>query len=140
MKLSHQIGVYTAVALIAAVLVPVGLASNPGAKKSGSSLSLVVLDSSGNAAASTVPQWGDQVTFDVSTTAASPAIELDCSQSGVLVYRAVQGVGPSYPYHPFILSSTAWTGGAADCTSTLYNVNKNGSTTTLATLGFSVAA
>ena len=139
MKLSHQIGVYTAVALIAAALVPVGLASNAGAKKSGSSLSLVVLDSSGNAASSAA-QWGDQVTFDVSTTAANPAVELDCYQSGVLVYRGVQGMGPSYPKQPFILSSTMWTGGAADCMATLYDMNKNGSNSTLATLGFSVAA
>jgi hypothetical protein len=140
MKLTHQIGVYTAIALIAAALVPVALGGTAGGKKSGSSLSLVVLDSSGNTAASTLPQWGDSVTFDASTAASNPAIELDCSQSGVLVYRGVQGVGPTYPYHPFILSSTAWTGGAADCTATLYNVNKNGSTTNLTTLSFGVGA
>jgi hypothetical protein len=139
MKMSRQIGVFAAIALVACALVPIGLAGNTGAKK-GSSLNLVVLDSSGNAAASTEPQWGDQVTFDVSTTAAYPAVELDCYQSGVQVYGAVQGVGPSYPYHPFTLSSTAWTGGAADCTATLYSVNKNGSTTNLATLSFGVAA
>jgi len=140
MKLTHQIGVYTAIALIAAALVPVALGGNAGGNKSGSSLSLVVLNSSGNPSASTAPQWGDSVTFDASTTAPNPAVELDCSQSGVLVYRGVQGFGPSYPYHPFILSSTAWSGGAADCTATLYNINKNGSTTKLATLSFGVAA
>jgi subtilisin family serine protease len=53
MKLSHQIGVYAAVALVVAALVPISFASGAATKKSGSRLSLVVQDSSGNRSAST---------------------------------------------------------------------------------------
>jgi len=141
MKLSHQIGVYAAIALAAVVLVPVGLAGNAGAKKSGSSLSLVVLDSSGSPSASTAPQWGDQVTFMVSTNASYPNLQLACYQSGAIVFNQTIGAFPSYAgSQDFTLESPLWTGGAADCIAVLYTTNKNGSNTTLATLSFAVAA
>jgi hypothetical protein len=139
MKLLPQIGLYAAVALVAAALVPVALGSSAGGKKSGASLSLVVLDSSGNAA-STAPHWGDQVTFDVSTDVAYPSVELDCFQNGVWVYEQIVGFYPTFVDQTFTLKSFYWTGGAADCTATLYTTNKNGSRTTLSTLSFAVAA
>jgi hypothetical protein len=140
MKLSHQLGVYAVIALVAAALVPVGLAGNAGARKNGSSLSLVVLDSSGNAAASTAPQWGSQVTFDVTSNAAYPSVELDCSQSGALVYQQIVGFYPTFADQTFTLKSFYWTGGAASCNATLYTMTKNGSRQTLATMSFDVAA
>jgi len=99
-----------------------------------SSLSLVLLNSTDG-----LPHWGQDVTFTVSTTATTePNVSLDCYQSGVLVYGAVAGFYPSYPWpwdQTFILSSPSWTGGGADCTATLYYISGSG-TVPLATMSF----
>ena len=71
-----------------------------------------------------LPNRGDTVTFDVSTTATTePHVNLTCSQNGVIVYGATTGYYPSYlwPWTQFMtLSSAAWQSGAADCTAVLY--------------------
>jgi hypothetical protein len=104
----------------------------------GGSLSLVMYaDQNGNG----LPNWGDTVTFNVSTTATTtPNVELKCFQNGSVVYGATAGFYDGYPW-PWTknmnLSSGAWTGGAANCTAELYyGVNH----TVLATLSFNVAA
>lgn len=81
-----------------------------------SSLDLVLVDS-----ADEVANWGEHVTFDVSTTASEfPYVDLRCYQSGVLVYAASAGFFPEYPWSQvFELRSYAWSGGAADCVATL---------------------
>lgn len=85
-----------------------------------SSLTLVMVtdaNSDGHA------NWGDQVSFDVSTTATSqPNVHLACSQNGVVVYGATTGYYDGYPWpwtQVMTLSSTAWSQGAASCTATL---------------------
>jgi hypothetical protein len=89
------------------------------------------------------PNWGDTVTFNISTTATTePNVSLTCYQSGVLVYSAVSGFYASYPW-PWTqnmgLWSNSWTGGAADCTAELYYFNGS-KTVTVATLDIPVAA
>jgi hypothetical protein len=68
--------------------------------------------------------FGDQVTFDVSTTATDqPMVRVDCYQAGTHVYWASAGFYASYPWQwaqNFTLKSTYWTSGAANCTATLY--------------------
>src|SRR5439155_17704638 len=45
----------------------------------GGSLTLVmVTDADGNG----LPNWGDQLTFKVSTSASYPSVEVDCAQNG----------------------------------------------------------
>ncbi len=87
--------------------------------------------------------WGDTVTFSVSTTATSqPSVIADCSQNGALVYRhyGFYYGDPSLSQN-FILQSAAWTGGAADCTATLYYIDPfYGTELDLATLPFHVSA
>ena len=88
---------------------------------SSSSLTLVTsTDINGNG----LPDWGDTVTFKVSTTETTePHVDLTCSQQGVVVYFATTGYFDGYlwPWTQFMtLSSTAWQGGAADCTAELY--------------------
>lgn len=106
----------------------------------GGTLSLVlVVDVNGNGS----PNWGDTVTFDVSTTATTqPHVSLTCSQGGTVVYGAAAGFYDSYPW-PYAkimtLSSAAWTGGAADCTAKLYYFGGT-KTITLATLSFQAGA
>jgi hypothetical protein len=129
------------VSVIALTLAPAAFAAKGGNSNGNSthdpSLSLVMVnDVNGDG----LPNWADTVRFDAVTTDAYAAVELDCTQGGVLVYRGVEGVGPSYPSQDFMLSSTMWTGGAADCAATLYSTSSSGKQTTLATLAFQVGA
>jgi hypothetical protein len=73
----------------------------------------LVVDSNGNG----TPNWGDVVTFDISTTATTqPWVNLVCSQNGVVVAEGWNGyfVG-SLTGRDFGLSSPQWASGAADC-------------------------
>ena len=101
-----------------------------------SSLGLVLLNSTDG-----LPHWGQQVTFNVSTTATTqPNVSLNCYQNGVLVYGAVAGFYPSYPWpwtQVFTLSSPSWTGGGANCTASLYYFSGK-KTITLATMSVQV--
>ena len=97
-----------------------------------SSLTLVLLNSTDG-----LPHWGQQVTFNVSTTATTePYVTLYCYQNGKQVYSSWAGFYPSYPWpwnQVMTLSSLSWTGGAADCTATL-----SSSTATLKSISFHV--
>jgi hypothetical protein len=86
--------------------------------------------------------YGDQVTFSVTSTATYYFVELDCSQSGTVVERETNGFYVGWPWSKnYTLSSTAWSGGAANCTATLYSSNSDGSNRqNLATESFSVGA
>ena len=108
-----------AAAALALVLVPSALAG----PKTGSSSSLslaIVADWNHNG----LPNWNDQVRFDVSTTATTePHVSLKCYQSGSLVYTTQTGyyAGYLWPWTQIMtLSSTAWAGGSAECVATLY--------------------
>jgi hypothetical protein len=98
-----------------------------------SSLSLVMVnDLNGNG----LPNYGDTITFSVSTTATTqPYVEVTCSQNGTVVYSAWAGfyAGYLWPGQQLMpLTSPSWTGGAASCVATL--------NTNLATLSFNVGA
>jgi hypothetical protein len=86
---------------------------------SGSLTLAMVTDNNSNG----LPNWGDRVRFNVSTTATTePYVSLTCSQNGVVVYSAQTGYFASYPWpwtQTMTLSSTAWQGGAAACTARL---------------------
>ncbi len=74
--------------------------------------------------ADTVANWGDQITFKITTTATTePNVSVTCKQSGVVVYGAVAGFYDSYPWpwtKIMTLSSQSWTGGSASCVAELY--------------------
>ena len=137
---------YAAVlALLALALVPAALAGRGGGAPKGggssSSLSLVmVTDGNGNGSAN----WGDTVTFEVSTTETSyPTVQLSCYQGGSLVYQDHAGFYDSYPWQwarNFYLGSSNWPSGAADCSAAIVVWAKNGRMQTLATLPFHVDA
>jgi len=97
-------------------------------------LGLVLLNSTDG-----VAHWGQQVTFNVSTTATTePHVGLKCSQNSVVVYAAQSGYYASYPWpwtQVMTLSSSAWTGGSAECVASLYYFSGT-SSVTLATLSF----
>ena len=106
---------------------------------SGSLAVRMVTDNNANG----LPNWGDRVTFDISTTATTqPHVGLKCSQNGVIVYSAASGFYPEYPWpgtEIMTLSSVAWTGGSASCTATLYYISGT-STVNLTTLTFTTGA
>ena len=104
----------------------------------GGSLAVVMVnDLNGNGA----PNWGDTITFNVTTSASQPFVRVSCYQGSNWVYVASVGYFDAYQWaKEFILASTSWPGGAADCTATLYTSVDGSSTTTLATLNFTAGA
>lgn len=128
--------------LAAASLLTAGpAAAAHGAKPSGGSSSIQLVVASGS---DSVPNWGEAVTFTVSTTATSqPHVDLLCSQAGKTVYSATTGYYASYPWpwtQTMTLSSQLWTGGAASCTASLYMFTSKGAKNVLAALSFPVYA
>jgi len=81
-------------------------------------LAPLVYDANGNG----LPNWGDTVVFNVSTTATTqPFVNLQCFQNGVAVLNGWNGyfAGALNTTWNFGLASGAWQGGAADCTAWL---------------------
>ena len=145
--------VLTAVVLaVSLALVPSALAGKPGGHGGGGSggstggtggtISLVMVkDVNGNGS----PNYMDTVTFAVSTTATTmPYVTVNCYQGGTLVYQQSSGIFYTSLNQNFVLGqTTAWQGGAADCTAYLQNwdsYGKHGTVTNLASMTFSVGA
>jgi len=128
----------------ALALVPTALAgkpTKPGTTTGSGSLTLVMAtDLNGDGA----PNWGDTVTFNVSTTATTqPIVSAACVQNGAQVYYHEGGfyAGNPWPWDKmFELKSYSWSGGAADCTATLAYTNQRGSHVVLAAISFHVNA
>jgi hypothetical protein len=84
---------------------------------------------------------GDTVTFNVSTSASWPSVQLDCNQNGTPVYVQTTGYYPTYMWsNNYTLNNWKWTSGAADCTATLYMTKDGTRVTNLGTLTFHVYA
>jgi len=109
-----------------------------GTATGGGSLSLVMVnDAYGDAG----PNWGDTITFNVTTSDPKPFVKVNCYQGSTWVYTGSHGFFEDYPWaKEFLLSSNSWLSGAADCTATLYTSFDGSSTTTLATLNFQAGA
>jgi hypothetical protein len=117
----------------------VAVAGKGGGGKSSSSIALVVVSSTADVG----PHYGDQVTFDVSTTATDrPFVNLRCYQDGAWVYDGWRGFFEDYNREPiYTLSAPGyWEGGGADCTARLIEFDRNGRERTLATMDFQVEA
>jgi len=84
---------------------------------------------------------GDTITYNVSTSAPYPTVDLTCRQNGAVVLSAQTGFYEGYPLPSttyMTLLSGAWPSGtAADCSATLHSM---GSTTVLAQVGFTAGA
>jgi hypothetical protein len=108
-----------------------------GGGSSSSSIAVVLLDSTDGAA-----HHGQHVTFNVSTSVASPLVSLKCYQGGSMVFTGSTGFAANYPWpwtQTMTLESAAWTAGAAESTATLYTYNGK-SYPTLATASLGVLA
>jgi len=109
-----------------------------GGSTSGGTITLanpLVVDNNDNGK----PNFGDVVTFDVSTTATTqPYVNLVCSGGGI-AYDSWRGyfAGSLDTNWNFVLGSGGWTSGAADCTAWLGMYTKRGFQR-LASTGFHV--
>jgi hypothetical protein len=126
-------------------LVPAAFAghkSGGGTGGTGGTINLVMVsDANGDGA----PNYGDTVTFAVSTTATTmPWVTVDCYQAGTLVYQASNGIFAISLNQNFILGGTTlWQSGAASCTAYLQDwdsYTKHHTVTNLASMTFSVSA
>jgi hypothetical protein len=113
-----------------------------GGNTGSSSISIhspLVYDANGNG----LPNWGDTIRFDVSTTVTTePFVELICSQNGVVVYGANTGYfdGYAWPWTQNMqLGSQMWTSGDADCVATMFTF-RHGHRLNLAALSFTAYA
>ena len=109
-------------------LVPAAFAGKGNRPSSGGSSSItgpvMVVDNNGNG----LSNWGDTVTFTMSTTAtAQPYVHLVCSGNGI-GYDSWKGVfaGSLDTNWNFVLASGGWTSGAADCSASLGMYTKQG--------------
>jgi hypothetical protein len=125
------------------LMVGAASASNgAGPDKSSSSISLVVLGTGSLTTSATAePQYGDRVTFNISTTATTyPYVNLKCYQNGALVAQGWAGFfDGALGTQAFGLYSPQWTGGAADCVANL-DMNSHGKWKVLASTSFHVGA
>jgi hypothetical protein len=89
-----------------------------------------------------MPHYGDQITFEVSTTATDhPYVNVRCYQGSAFVYDGWVGFFEGAWFgQTFTLSSSYWTGGEADCNARLVMWGKNGRQRTLASMDFHVEA
>lgn len=130
-------------ATIAVSLVFAGTAFAGKTSPSSSSIAgpYLVGTSSPIGAAAVAPQFGQTITFNVSTTATSnPFVNLNCYQNGTLVMNSWSAFFPGGSNQNFGLYSPSWKSGAADCTADLGMLTKNGSWKVLASNSFSVSA
>jgi hypothetical protein len=90
-----------------------------------------------------LPNWGDTVTYSVSTTATSaPSVKTVCTQNGSVVLHSESSfyAGNPFAYTNYVpLKSDVWTSGAADCTATMF-YNSHKQQVTLATISYHVNA
>jgi hypothetical protein len=130
--------------VVAVSLLAVALTSGPAfSARGGGVYSVTVKPVEGTAApAASWPRYGDYVTFALNApNVDQPYVLNECFQGGVRVSAEVHGFYSGYMFGTvYSLGPTAlWTGGAADCTATLYTNGKNGKTQVLATSGYSVS-
>jgi hypothetical protein len=138
-----RIALSAAATILVLVLVPAAIAAKGGNGKnsSGASASSLTLRLVSDSNSDGQPNAGDTVTFDVLSPTSYPTVTLDCYQDGAKAFWASANFydsGLPAWMRNFTLSSTYWTGGAADCTATLTDAS-SGRVQTLATRDFSVA-
>ena len=99
---------------------------------------ILVLDNNSDG----LPNWGDQITFKVTTTAPYNDITIKCSQNDTSVYGSTIGFGQGWPWPQiFTMQSMAWTSGAASCTAEFWASTSSGTfLQNMATKSFNVGA
>lgn len=155
-----RVALTAAFAVLALALVPVALAGKPSSGGSGGGKGggggghggstttysgsfvgtnpVMVADANGDGS----PNYGDQITFSVTSNATYYFVALVCTQNGTIVEQQTNGFYVGWPWSKtYTLTSTMWAGGAASCTATLYSSLSDGSNRqNLAATTFAVGA
>jgi hypothetical protein len=128
---SHTVMALAEASLIALLVVGLIAGTAFAGKGGGSSLNWrMVTDADSNGALT----HGDTITFDLSTSAAKPYVNLRCYQDSVFVFDGWAGYYTGAWFdQTFTLASDPWTAGAADCVARLVTYGKNGREQTIAT-------
>jgi hypothetical protein len=139
----HVVRIALIAAIAALALAPTAFAGKPGGgggKPGGgggstSSLSVVPLNSTDG-----LLHYGQQYTFNVSTTVVRPQVNAQCYQGGTRVYDEWHGFFEGAMFgQTFTLGPTpSWQSGSADCTARLVSYSKNGRLNVHATMSFHV--
>lgn len=113
-----------------------GGGKGPGGGDRGSLSLVMVEDTNGDG----LPNHGEELTFDVTTTATDkPYVSVRCYQGASFVYDGWAGFFPGAWFGTtFTMSSTTWVSGDADCTARLVMWGSNGRERTLAEQAFHV--
>ena len=118
--------------VLALVLAPAALAAKVrggggGGSVTGSLSHKMVTDRNGDG----LPNWNDEVTFNVSSSASRPMVNLRCYQGSTMVDNQTVGFYVGWPWSKvFPLSDWyMWPSGGADCTATLYYQTRKGNVT-----------
>src|SRR5262245_35842862 len=111
-----------AVSLSASVSAQQGQGKGKGNGKGESSVITFALSLVTDNNSNGVPNWGDQISFQIFTTETTdPRVQVMCFQDGDVVYGALWQPNNSV----LTLSSRAWQGGTADCTASRYYIKDN---------------
>jgi len=126
--------------LVAGLIAGTALAGKPsgggGGKPSSGGGSISVIDMDGDG----VINYGDDVTFRLTTSATRPFVSVNCYQGSAWVYAASVGYFADYPWDQwFTLATDSWPAGSGDCTAQLYTSKDGIRVTVLATTTFAVA-
>jgi hypothetical protein len=86
--------------------------------------------------------YGQNVTFNVSSTAQYYFVQANCYQNGTQVWQTTEGFYSGWLWGTtYTLAGLVWTGGAANCTAVLYDQALDGSNRhTEASISFNVSA
>jgi hypothetical protein len=113
-----------------------GGGGKPGGGTTTGGGSLVVVDMDGDGTIN----YGDDVTFRLTTSATRPYVSVNCYQGGSWVYAASVGYFADYPWDQwFTLATSSWPAGSGDCTAQLYTSRDGIRINVLGTTTFSVA-
>ena len=118
--------------VLALVLAPAALAAKVrggggGGSVTGSLSHKMVTDRNGDG----LPNWNDEITFSVTSSASRPMVNLRCYQGSTMVDNQTVGFYVGWPWSKvFPLSDWyMWPSGGADCTATLYYQTRKGNVT-----------
>ena len=136
--------------VVVLALAPIAFAGKPsggggagkpsgGGGATGSFSLVMVSDANGDG----LPNWNDQITFNVTSTALDPQVTLTCYQGTTQVDNQTVGFYPSWPWSQ-VYTLSHWyywpTDSGAACTATLWYTGSKSSKVTLATKSFYVNA
>src|SRR5262245_11510841 len=128
---------------LAAPAIVIALAATPaiagGKGGTSNTVALVRFTDAAKTATSSDANFGEQVTFEITSSVSQPYVLAECFQNGTRVYAELHGFWSGYMFGTtYTLGPTqTWQAGGADCTASLVDQSR-GKTRVLATTSFRV--